>query len=345
MRRLGAVLTGATILMAALGSVIAPNDPARQFRDFVYAPPMRVHVDWHGPFVHPLRLEDRLERRYVETPDRRLALRWFSEGSLVRLAGDQPLLLLGGDSLGRDVFSRIAIGARWSLGVALAAAFGALVIGALVGGMAGFSGGLTDELLMRGADFVLVLPTIYVVLALRALLPLVLPTGTVFVLMVTLLALVGWPVVARGVRAIVATERATEYAAAARALGASRARILMRHLLPAARGFLLVQATLLLPAFVLAEATLSYVGLGFPEPTPSWGAMLREAANVRAMAEFPWLLAPAAAIVTFVLGINLLTRCDAPRHDAWRTATRRSGARIADTPAPARSIDVDRAAA
>ena len=142
------------------------------------------------------------------------------------------------------------------------------------------------------ADVIIALPAVYVVLALRASMPLVLTTAEVFWTMVVVLAAVGWPFPARGVRAVVAAERTREYAEAARALGASRTRLLLRHLLPAARGFLVVQTTLLVPAFVLAEATLSFVGLGFSEPIPSWGAMLRDAGRGRALVERP--LAPGA---------------------------------------------------
>ncbi len=169
----------------------------------------------------------------------------------------------------------------------------------------GAAGGVADEVLMRLSDFVVVLPAMYVVLSLRAALPLVLPPAQVFALVAGILALVGWPIVARGVRAIVAAERERDYAQAALALGAGRARLLLRHLLPAARGFLAAQAALLVAAFILAEATLSYVGLGFPDPSVSWGVMLQEAANVSAMADAPWTLAPAAGIFLLVLGVNL----------------------------------------
>jgi peptide/nickel transport system permease protein len=151
---------------------------------------------------------------------------------------------------------------------------------------------------------VIALPAIYVVLALRAALPLVLPPLAVFWTMVGVFTLVGWPFAARGVRAIVAREAAQQYAEAARSLGASRARLLLHHLLPATRGFLLVQATLLIPAFILAEATLSFIGLGFGEPTPSWGVMLQEAGRGPILAEAPWLIAPAAAIVLVVFAVN-----------------------------------------
>ena len=237
-------------------------------------------------------------------------LTWLSGGKLVQVADPTagPLLLLGGDQLGRDVFARLVLGARASLGVAVVAALGALLVGALLGALAGGTGGLTDELLMRSADLVLVLPATYVVLAVRAVTPLVLPGSAVFALMAGVFAAVGWPYVARGVRAIVASERRQDHALAAVGVGLGPFRIVVRHLLPASYGFLAVQATLLIPSFILAEATLSFVGLGFTESTPSWGMMLQEASNVRAIADFPWVLSPAVAIVLVVLGINLLVR-------------------------------------
>jgi peptide/nickel transport system permease protein len=205
----------------------------------------------------------------------------------------------------------VVLGARLSLGVALLAAAIALVIGALTGALAGYTGGWPDSALMHLADLVLVLPGIYVVLALRGALPLVLTTAQVFAALVLVLGLVGWPAAARGVRGIFIVERTQEYAEAARAAGASPLRVIGRHLLPASVGFLAVQASVLVPAFVMAEATLSYVGLGFAPPTPSWGAMLQDAGAARGGADAPWLLAPAAAIVLAVLTMHLA----APRRD------------------------------
>jgi peptide/nickel transport system permease protein len=163
-----------------------------------------------------------------------------------------------------------------------------------------------DELLMRASDFVLVLPAMYVALALRSIMPLVLASGTVFLLLAGIFAVVGAPFITRGVRAIVRTERRLDYAAAAASLGAGHVRLLGRHLLPAARGFIAVQLTMLIPAFIVTEATLSYVGLGFPEPVASWGTMLQDASSIRAFADFPWLLSPAAAMFLVVLGLNLM---------------------------------------
>ena len=309
-RRAGLALLAAVVLVTAAAPLVATHDPGTQFSNYVLAPPMWPRlVDatgaWRGPFVYPIRLEDRLARVYSVDRSRPEPLRWLSSGKLVTAAGT-PWFPLGTDALGRDVFARLVLGARLSLGVAGLAALGALVLGALVGGVSGVLGGPADTALMKLADFVVALPAIYVVLTLRAALPLVLPTSTVFWTMTGVLAVVGWPVVARGVRAIVAGESRREYAEAARAGGASRMRLLLRHLLPATAGFLATQATLLVPGFILAEATLSYVGLGFVEVVPSWGVMLRDAAEGRMLAEAPWLLTPAIAIAITVLSVNLI---------------------------------------
>ena len=221
---------------------------------------------------------------------------------------NEPLLLLGADSYGRDIFARLVYGTRASLGIAMLATLITMILGAIIGGVAGYAGGRVDEVLSRLSDCVLVLPAIYVVLALRAVMPLVLPPAQVFALLVGIFALVGWPVVARGVRGIIASEREREYVTAGRAAGAGPMRLLATHLMPAARGYLLTQATLLLPAFILAEATLSYVGLGFPNSVPTWGTMLYDASNVALVGDAPWMLAPAAAIVVVVLAINLVVQ-------------------------------------
>jgi peptide/nickel transport system permease protein len=250
-------------------------------------------------------LVDRLPPTY-RTLDERLPLEWFA-GTLVRSADPaEPLLPLGSDSLGRDQWTRLLHGARLSLGLTLAGLTGALGIGTLLGLLAGSHGGWLDSTVMRMADLLLAWPALYVVLVLRAALPLSLPFGSLFALMAVVLTLSGWPIVARAVRAVTATERTRESVLAARAAGATSGWIIRRHLLPAALPVIVTQALLLVPSFILAEATLSFIGLGFSEPTPSWGTMLVEAARPFTLRHAPWLLAPAAAIAVVTLAVNMV---------------------------------------
>ncbi|MGE5359220.1 MAG: ABC transporter permease [Bacteroidales bacterium] len=336
-KRIGVILLAAVALLAVAAPLVAPHDPSAQFANCLHAPPMPLHLRdadgrWHWPFYHPLRLVSRLESRYEEIGEaRKSALRQAQgvvslsnhESPKVRQSeaggAGQPRaespgpradicdawMPLGADSYGRDVASRILHGARVSLGLALIAVVGSLLVGAAAGGLAGYFGGAVDEGLMRFAEFIVVLPTVYLVLALRAAMPLVMAPVQIFALMAGIFTLIGWPWVARGVRGIVAAERERDYVEAARAAGAGHTRILFRHVLPATFGHLGAQGTLLVPAFILAEATLSFVGLGFPDPTPTWGTMLQDATNVSTLAQFPWMLAPAGAVFIVVLGVNL----------------------------------------
>ena len=313
-------LVAATGLAAPL---VATNDPTTQFREHVLAPPMiprLVDADgrWHlRPFVYPLRVVDRLERRFAEDRSRPVALGLFVRGRLVApLDADAgPWLPLGADRLGRDGWARLVVGARRSLGVAFVACLGALVLGLAIGLTAGYAGGIVDTIAMRAAELVLVLPILYVVLAARATLPTTIPPSVVFTLMTAVLALTGWPIVARGVRAIVAREALQEFAVAARALGASPARVVWHHLAPATLGFVRLQGLQLLPAAILTETTLSFAGLGFAPDAPSWGTLLHDASDLAVLNDAPWLLAAAGAVVAVVFAVNLASLSLDPRRD------------------------------
>jgi peptide/nickel transport system permease protein len=319
MRRLGAAIGGVWVLVAALAPWVAPYDASVQHRGRAYAPPTRLRFTTAegrlaAPHFHPVRLVSALERRFEEDPARRVDVRLFVGGRMFGSADRaEPILMLGADSLGRDVFSRLAVGARTSLALALFAATLATLIGVAVGLVAGAAGGVLDGALTRVSDVVLVLPALYVVVALRAALPVVLSPTIVFILLTTIFALVAWPVAARGVRAIVRSERMQGYVEAAWAAGARRRRVLFRHLLPAARGYACTQFALLVPSCLLFEGALSFAGLGFTEDAATWGTMLQDAGNIGALATAPWLLAPAVAIVTVVLAINLLIDSTGPR--------------------------------
>jgi ABC-type dipeptide/oligopeptide/nickel transport system permease subunit len=274
---------------------------------------MRPYLSGNGFYAHPLVLVDRLEQRFEVVPQVKVPLPWSAKATA-------PVFLLGADGLGRDVLSRTLHGARASLGLALLATLGTLLIGGVLGAWAGMAGGRVDAWITKLGDVLIVLPALYAVVALRGALPLVLSLWSIIAVLGTIFVMLAWPRVARGVRAIVRAEASREHVMAARALGASPWRVLTRHLLPACLGFLAVQTALLVPTFVLTESTLSYVGLGFPDDVPSWGTALGEAATVSALTRAPWTLAPAVAIFLVVLITNLLL--EPPDADALSAGSR-----------------------
>ncbi|BCS34817.1 hypothetical protein TBR22_A40430 [Luteitalea sp. TBR-22] len=300
--------------LALLAGPLAPHTPQEQHRDHPEAPPTRLHFRddagrWHArPFVHPLTIAGATPGHYVEDRSVSLPVQLMVDGPAYTLLGrswrthligiesDGPLYLLGTDALGRDVLSRLVHGAAWSLTSAMLAVTLTLAIAAAVGAVAGMAGGWLDVLLMGVADLLATLPWIYLLLALRAVLPLdarpVVSVGAT----VLALALVGWVRPARLVRTVVARSRGDLHVMAARGLGASRRHVLLRHVLPATAGVVLTQAALLAPRFIVAEVTLAFLGLGPGEPTPSWGTMLADARATDLAATW-WLLAPAAALV------------------------------------------------
>jgi peptide/nickel transport system permease protein len=312
-RKLGVVVLMLASGVLLIGPAMLGLQPDDRHASLLNAPPTTIHVrDENGNLVRPYickwRLIDQLQQVYEEDRAVRSPLVWLSAGRIVTSSqpADVPLLLLGTDSYGRDVLARLFFGARLSLSVALVSALGAALLGTLIGGAAGYFGGVIDEVLSRISDFVLVLPAMYIALALRAALPLVLTQSAAFFALASIFVLVGAPPVARTVRALIQGERKKDYAVAALSLGASHRRLLLQHLLPAASGAIAVQFGLLIPAFIVAEATLSYIGLGFPDTSASWGTMLHEAIATRAIADFPWLLSPIAAIFLVVFAVNLV---------------------------------------
>ena len=306
-RRIGLALTLLLFAAAAAGDRLAPNGEAEQFPDRAWAPPMRVHFEDGSLVARPQRLTDRLARTFSEDPAGRIGIDLLSRGRLVSAdphAGE-PLLLLGGDALGRDILARVAGAARWSLGVAVTGTLLSILVGVIFGALAAGGSRILDRAIVSGSTALATLPVVYIVLALRAAMPLVMTPESVFTALTLLFGFVGWPVTAWGVRAILMRERSLDYATAARAAGASRTRVMLVHLLPATSGFLTTQFLALVPGFLISEITLSYLGLGFPEPTPSWGTMLQDASNVRVIADAPWMLAPAAAIALTSIALHL----------------------------------------
>src|SRR6185503_16544783 len=217
------------------------------------------------------------------------------------------LSLLGTDGFGRDVFSRVLHGGRISVAAGLLATFCALFVGVTLGTLAGFFGGIVDRVLMRTADVFMALPWIYLLFAVRAALPLHIDTRATFLMLVTVLGVVGWARPARLIRGIVLSARERTYVRAAEGFGASSWYLLWRHILPHTYSIVLTQASVLIPQYLLAEVALSFLGLGIGEPTASWGGMLGTLQQYHVLTSYWWMLAPAVALAMIALGYHALT--------------------------------------
>lgn len=319
----GGVLLLAFYAIAALGGFLAPYPEGSLDRERFYQPPQRLHwVDARGfhlrPFIHPLRIVDPEGPLYAEDRTRSIPVRFGVQPPVeagerpagVRLFGVDPperIYLLGADGLGRDVLSRLIYGAQISLTVGLVGILISFTIGLLLGGISGFFGGWIDTVIMRFSELLLSIPGLYLILALRALFPADLPSRDVYLGIVAILAFIGWASLARVIRGLVLALRESEYVMAARALGAGRLRIIVRHILPNTLSFTIVAATLSVPGYILGEVVLSFLGVGVQEPSASWGNMLQQARSVAILTSFPWLLwAPGAAIFLTVMAFNFL---------------------------------------
>ena len=278
---------------------LAPYDYAEQHRDFPYAPPTPIHFG-PRPFVYGATIDLQEDRQHV------YPIRFFTGGRLFGVDRGGVIFLAGADGYGRDLFSRILYGGRISIATGLIATALALGIGLIWGTASGFAGGWMDRLMMRGAELFLALPWLYLLLAVRAFLPLHISPVTAFLLMVTIIGTIGWVRPARLVRGLVLSLKERPYVEAARGFGAGSLYLIRRHILPETTGLLLAQATVLIPQYILAEMTLSFLGLGVGEPVPSWGSMLADARHYHALVLHPWILVPGAATFVFLLGYLLL---------------------------------------
>ncbi len=221
-----------------------------------------------------------------------------------------PFYLWGSDDLGGAVFGKILFGGRISLSVGIIAAVVAVFLGLLFGGLAGYFGGWVDEVIMRFVEALSAIPDLFLLFTLSAIFyPLNLPASTVFMLVVVVLAMIGWGGVARTVRGQVLSLRERDFAYAARSLGASNARIIRRHMLPHTLSFVIVYMSLTIPSFIITESVLSFFGLGIQAPATSWGLMLSTAQNfvgVTGLGDRWWIFLPGLFIFIAVLTWNLL---------------------------------------
>jgi peptide/nickel transport system permease protein len=313
-------------LLVLLAGFAAPYDPVEQARTLPFAPPARLHVvDAEGhfhlrPFVYAAMPDPNNVDGYIEDTTQRFPIQMMVTGpaytllpgieSRIHLFGVEApgrISLLGTDGFGRDVLSRLLHGGRVSIGAGLVATLCALLAGVTFGTLAGFFGGRIDAALMRAADLFMAIPWLYLLFAVRAALPLHVDTRATFLLLVAVLGVVGWARPARLIRGIVLSARERTYVTAARGLGATSPYLLRRHILPHVSGVVLTQAGLLVPQYILAEVTLSFLGLGVGEPAPSWGTMLGSLQQYSVLTSYWWMFAPAVALVAVAAAYHALT--------------------------------------
>ncbi|KGM36003.1 ABC transporter permease [Inquilinus limosus] len=318
-------------VIAAVPGFFAINDPSQQNARAAFHPPQGIHLFDRaedgglqvGLYFHPHKLTrdpETLAAVYKEDPARKVGISLFGRGYTYSVLGlfttnihliasadpKQPLFLFGTDRLGRCVWSRIMQGAQISLSVGLVGVFLSLAIGLILGGISGYYGGKPDFVIQRVIEFVLALPTIPIWLAMAAALPQDWPAITQYFMITVILSLTGWAQLARVVRGRFLSLRTEEFVTAARLDGCGEGRIIFRHMMPSFLSHIIASVTLAIPAMILAETALSFLGLGLQPPTISWGVLLREAQNIRSIATAPWLFAPGAFVVVAVMALNLL---------------------------------------
>ena len=315
-----------TIHVACLfGGFLAPNSALKQNRDLAWAPPTKLRfIDADGrfhwrPFVYPLVEDPRQPASPSEDPQTSCRVRFLVAGDDYRLGGlfptnihfigvDPParLYFFGTDGNGRDVFARALQGGSISLFAGILAATIALASGTAVGVIAGYYRGWVDSSLMRIVELFLALPWLYLLLALRAFLPLDLSPTRAFVLLVLVIGLIGWAQPARIVRGITISATERLFVTAARGIGASPTHLLRRHLLPQSLNALSTQAAILIPSYMLAEVALSFLGLGIAPPTPTWGNLLAQLKNYYVLTTSWWMLIPLVALLAVLLSYHQL---------------------------------------
>ena len=296
-------------------------------RNLSYAPPSNIYfITPEGKLMRPYTYnyirkfdKDSLRMYFIQDRTQKYYLKLFPKGFEYKFLGifktkrhlfgvekGGDIFLFGCDINGRDNFSRLLYGGQVSLTIGFLALFISFPIGLIYGGIAGYLGGKTDMIMMRFAEAIMSIPSFYLLIILAAILPSGMTSSQRFLLITIILALIGWAGFSRVVRGMVLSIKTQDYVKAARSIGASRARIILKHILPQTSSYVIIAITLSIPGYILAESGLSFLGLGIQQPDASWGNMLKEAQEFTNIMYRPWLLTPGFLIFVAVLSFNLI---------------------------------------
>lgn len=325
--RISLIVLGVIYLALFFADFLAPYTKDFSDRTMAYVPPSKIFVidennHLSKPYTYNYTREfdsENLRIKYTLDRSQKHYVKLFAKGQPYKFLGiipmkrhlittdtDGRLFLLGADINGRDVFSRILFGGRISMTIGFLALFILFPIGLLYGGISGYFGGIVDTVMMRFAEAVMSIPSFYLLIILASILPSGMTSAQRFMLIVIILALIGWAGFARVVRGMVLSVKNQEFVQAARSIGASRLRIIVKHILPQTTSFVIVAMTLSVPSYILSESGLSFLGLGIQQPDASWGNMLKEAQEYTNIIYRPWLLTPGILIFVAVLAFNVI---------------------------------------
>ncbi len=307
---------------------LATADPrsSEGFRSFIS--PQRIHwFDGWKPSPHVFALKGErdpatFKRVYVVDRETKIPIRFFARGYEYKVLGviktdrhligvddaraEETIFLLGTDGLGRDVWSRLMLATRISMTIGLVAVAISLFLGVLLGGISGYYGGWIDLLIQRAIEILLSIPTIPLWMGLAAAIPRDWSVVKMYFAITIIISLIAWTNMARVVRGKFLSLREEDFVMAAEIAGANQIRIIFRHMLPSFYSHIIAATTLALPAIIISETALSFLGLGIRAPAISWGVMLQAAQNIQAVALFPWMLIPAIPVIVAVLAFNFL---------------------------------------
>ncbi len=315
-----------TYLMITVVEFVAPYGLHTKNVDFIHSPPQRVHLFHDGSFVGPfvygrsMSLDmNTLHRLYNDKPDDVQPIRFLCRGDAYKFWGlvdsnlhlvcpavGGQMFLLGTDRLGRDVLSRILYGARISLTIGLIGISISFCLGIVIGGLAGYRGGVFDLVVQRLIEVLQSLPSLPLWMALAAIMPVTWSPLVIYFGITVILGIIDWTGLARAVRSKLLALREEDYVQAAQLMGASTSRVIGRHLVPGFMSHLIASATISIPSMILGETALSFLGLGLRPPITSWGILLTEAKSVSVIAFYPWLLFPIIPVVFVILAFNFL---------------------------------------